>query len=321
MRYHYVCVAGTFDGLHIGHEALLHRAFYEGERVLVGLTSDVFVSQWKKTASVPVASYEARKEALIRWIEAHDWLDRATIVPIDDPYGPAVSDTQLDALIVSEESYKRGLDINVARVASHMSELALIVVPMVQAEDKKPVSASRVREGEIDRTGKLIMPDSLRSELAQPLGRVLMGHEVRESFVRNLKNQIISVGDLTTKILLDAGITPRLMIVDNKVNRKKFADLAPLITQKNFPCTLVTSGPGFMSSEAVNAINVSLQDPSPDARVIEVEGEEDLLVIPAIIAAPIGMVLYYGQPGEGLVEVVVNEQSKARAAVIIEQFT
>lgn len=330
MQYRYVCVAGTFDGLHVGHEAMLKRAFTEGKRVLIGLTSDIFVSQWKKTTSLPVSAYEPRKKALTQWIEAHTWLDRATIVPIDDPYGPAVSDAQLDALVVSEESYERGRAVNTRRAALGIPELALIVVPLVQAEDKKPVSASRVREGEIDRTGKLIMPDFLRDELAQPLGKVLMGQEVRESFARHLTDQIISVGDLTTKTLLDAGITPQLMIIDNKVNRKVFTDLAPIIAERDFPRTFVKSGPGFMSSEAINAINVSLQNPSPGARVIEVEGEEDLLVIPAILAAPIGYVLYYGQPPvsawacgpelSGIVEVVITDERKKVAQALLRQF-
>jgi len=320
MHYRFVCVAGTFDGLHVGHETLLTRAFHEGKRVLIGLTSDMFVSQWKKTKRMEIAPYKDRKHALIRWLKAHDWLDRATIVLIDNPYGPAVSDAELDALIVSEESYTRGADINAQRAALLVPALTLIIVPMVRAEDNEPISASRVREGEIDRTGKLTMPNSLRSELVQPLGRVLAKEEIPKSFIRHSGDIIISVGDLTTKTLLEAGITPRLMIIDNMVNRKPFAGLKQIMKEKNFYKKKVKSGPGFIAQEAVDLLHDWAKTPT-ETRVIEVDGEEDLLVLPAIIASPIDAVLYYGQPGMGLVEVVVDTQSKTRAGVIIGQFT
>ncbi len=40
MKYKKVAVGGSFDVLHIGHQALLEKAFEVGEFVLVGLTSN-----------------------------------------------------------------------------------------------------------------------------------------------------------------------------------------------------------------------------------------------------------------------------------------
>lgn len=53
---------------------------------------------------------------------------------------------------------------------------------------------------------------------------------------------------------------------------------------------------------------------------ILIDGEEDLLVLPAIIYAPLGARVYYGQPGEGLVEVVVTHRKKRQALALLGKF-
>lgn len=52
-----------------------------------------------------------------------------------------------------------------------------------------------------------------------------------------------------------------------------------------------------------------------------VDGEEDLLALPAIVHAPIGGVVYYGQPQQGLVEVMVTEEKKREVLALLKQFT
>lgn len=337
MKYAYVCVAGTFDGLHAGHEALLKRAFGVGKRVLIGLTSEAYISQYKPERTV--ASYEARRIALERWVAKRGYASRVTIVPINDPFEPAVSDAVLDAMVVSEQTRKRGDEVNRMRVRNGYMPLILSVVPMVRAQDDKPISTTRVKTGVIDRFGRLTMPDSLRNDLALPLGVVLTGAKVEEIIHTRNRGPVISVGDQTTKTLLDAGLTPSLMIIDNKVNREEFHDLKPVMKKRGFDTRRVTSGPGFISSEALHEIQRALQDVNRAPLVLEVEGEEDLLALPAIIEAPIGAVVYYGQPPvpvwarfdsakracgpglSGIVEVVVTSEKKVEAEILLAQFT
>lgn len=345
MRYRRVCVAGTFDGLHAGHEALLRKAFAVGNRVLIGLTSDAYVEKYKSyhtsrstyhaqektrsllpNTSTIIREYPIRKQQLVDWLKRHKYSDRVVIVPIDDPFGPAVSDSSLDALVVSEESKKRGEELNVKRKEQGLPELVLLVVPMVEAEDKKPISASRVRNGEIDASGRLTMPDSLRDELARPLGSVIHGDL---SLARLDGKVIITVGDITTKAFLDAGITPSLMIVDYKVNRQKFAGLRPMTAQHGFHSGSVISGPGYIAYEAIRMLQQWFDAPQTPY-LIEVDGEEDLLALPVIAEAPIGSAVYYGQPSlplplgghekSGVVEVIVTSDVKNAVKKLLAQF-
>jgi uncharacterized protein (UPF0218 family) len=49
-----------------------------------------------------------------------------------------------------------------------------------------------------------------------------------------------------------------------------------------------------------------------------VEGEEDLLTLVAMAVAPLGSFVIYGQPGEGLVVVEVDDAAKNRAWCFLE---
>ncbi|OGG24649.1 hypothetical protein A3A79_01505 [Candidatus Gottesmanbacteria bacterium RIFCSPLOWO2_01_FULL_43_11b] len=156
------------------------------------------------------------------------------------------------------------------------------------------------------------------------MGLVLHGDMIEKSIEKNKQNFLITVGDVATKTLLDNGITPTLAIIDNKVERKPYTGLkkyrAQLAKSKK-----VTSGPGYISREAMQALKVR-----PFKGVIEVNGEEDLLALPAIAYAPLGSVVYYGQPPiaawacgpilEGLVEIAVTDESKKNAQELLEQF-
>lgn len=330
MIYGYVCVAGTFDGLHAGHTALLLRAFTIGKRVLIGITSPRYLREHKP--DVPVSSYDNRLSFLTQWVMKHGFADRVAMVSIDNPFEPAASDPFLEAIVVSEQSLERAEDLNRIRALHGHKTLVIDVVPVVYAEDHNPISATRIRKGVIDGRGKLTMPRSLRNELAMPLGTVLSDEKIAASFKAHAGKEIISVGDLTTKTLLDAGVLPRLMIVDNKVNRVEFHDLKPLIVTGHFDTRVVRSGPGFISGEALREIRHVLSDTSRKAKpvVLEVRGEEDLLALPAILEAPLGAVLYYGQPPipawncgpelSGIVEVMITEERKTQANALLRQF-
>lgn len=326
MQFQTVCVAGTFDGLHRGHERLLEAAFLHGQKVILALTSDGFVDRYKKsTSGITIGSWIDRKTTLKAWLKAKNYRDRVKIISIDDPIGPALT-ADFDALIVTSQNKNQGEAINRLRKKNHKPLFTLIEVDLVGAEDLKPISSSRVRQKEIDRLGRLMMPDSMRPELALPLGIVLTTKEmIVQSIHRNSDAIIIAVGDQTTKTLLEYSAYISLIIIDHRVNRKPFDELKPILHTLRAITTQVVSGPGYISQESIKAIarwrrEYAENKVSQLTHIVEIDGEEDLLVLPVIDHAPFYSTVYYGQPGVGMVEVVVTEEKKNQAIAFFRKF-
>ena len=352
MQFQTVCVAGTFDTLHRGHESLLEAAFLHGKKVTIALTSDIFVKKYKKsTLGITIHSWSDRKRALEAWLNEKKYRDRARIISIDDPIGPSV-EADFDALIVTSQNKKQGEAINILREKNKKPAFTLIEVDLVGAQDLKPISSTRVRKREIDRLGKLIMPDSMRQELANPLGSLLSTKEmIVRSIHQNSDAIIIAVGDQTTKTLLDYGVHMSLIIIDNRVNRKPFNKLKPLLLFLHAATTKVVSGPGYISKKAIEAITRWGKEYGDDkvihqsTHILEIDGEEDLLTLPVVVAAPIGSIVYYGQPArhpclparprhawraggqalaggphEGIVEVRVTTEKKKEVQKLLSKF-
>ena len=149
-----VVVGGTFDEFHKGHQALLMKAFEVGDQVLIGLCSDDFAKELRKPHKV--ASYEERLNDLKSFLGSQQVLDRAKIVPLNDPYGVTLSGGCLDAIVVSPETESRAYEINEKRGSKGLEPLEVVVIEMVPAENHIPISTTRIRRKEIDREGRLL---------------------------------------------------------------------------------------------------------------------------------------------------------------------
>lgn len=347
-----IFVGGTFDGLHRGHQAVLDAAFKAGDKVTIGLTSNNFIKKYKSPPNFPYFpnppnNFNRRKQVLLSWLDSQGYLSRFAILPIDDPYEPA-SSADYDALIVTQDNIERGREINTRRLARGLPPVKLIEVPIIPAEDGRPISSTRIRSGEVDTAGRLIMPESLRSLLQKPLGKVLTSSQSVQNSLRNLStlsdvsDLVVSVGDMSTQTLLDAGFKPHLCIIDQHLCRQPVDTLKSFGNPNTYTLHRLTSGPGYISADSINLIKHLLQVPNLQKPiemslrralppvVILVTGEEDLLTLPAVIYAPLGSVVYYGQPAwlsaalpagkSGLVEVKVNQRSRARALTLLQQF-
>ncbi len=153
-KYEKVAVGGTFDKLHRGHKALLSKAFEIGEKVVIGLSSDDFVSKMGKPHIT--ATYAERLKELQVFLEKNGLLKRAEIVALKDPYGLTISGKGLDALVVSKETESIADKINKIRVEAGLPTLKIITIGMVPAENCNPISTTRIRSGEIDRNGHVL---------------------------------------------------------------------------------------------------------------------------------------------------------------------
>ena len=147
-----VATGGTFDEIHLGHIALLSKAFEVGTNVIIGISSDEFA----KTKGKIIHSFDERVTNLRRTINSKFDDARFQIIKLNTTYGPAVISEDVGALIVSTERAMVGYEINKIRVTRGVSPLSIIIVDMVRAEDGNPISSSRIRAGQIDSRGNLL---------------------------------------------------------------------------------------------------------------------------------------------------------------------
>lgn len=158
------------------------------------------------------------------------------------------------------------------------------------------------------------LPEQLRSSLAEPLGRVYTAKEVGgpefEALVKEA-SMVVTVGDRVTDTLEDAGRTPDVQVVDGIERRgRRGMPKAPYAT-----LVKVKNPPGTLTLGALEGVRKAFRGKKP-ARV-QVDGEEDLMAMPAIVAAPTSAVVFYGQPGVGVVAVKSNAASKSRSRGVL----
>ena len=146
-------MGGTFDILHLGHKALLQRALEVGDIVLIGLTTDARAS--KKRNKTQINPYNIRLANLQNLLKSMKSLDKFQIVPLENDAGPSVIDEDFEAIIVSDETKSTAQKINKIRSANGKTELEIVVVPMIRAQDGNKISSSRIRNKEINSEGKL----------------------------------------------------------------------------------------------------------------------------------------------------------------------
>lgn len=161
----------------------------------------------------------------------------------------------------------------------------------------------------------LKLEKNLRSEFKKPLGKLYSSFEDAISDIKMAKF-LISVGDATTKNLVENQLYPNIGIIDNLIQRKnhdyKIIYTDNILRAKNPPGTITDD----LWETIEKAINNSIQRKS---QLIFIDGEEDLAVLPCILMAPEDSVVLYGQPNEGLVFVNVNSV-KNKANELIKLF-
>jgi len=154
MKFRKVAVGGTFDEFHRGHKVLLSKAFEVSEHVLIGLCTDEFVKEMGKPHET--APYQERLKELRVFLKKLGLIEKSEIIPLKDPYGNTLTDTCIEALVVSEETEKVAIKINQKRSEVLLPQLTIVTISMVPAENYKPISTTRIRRGEIDREGHLL---------------------------------------------------------------------------------------------------------------------------------------------------------------------
>jgi uncharacterized protein (UPF0218 family) len=82
-------------------------------------------------------------------------------------------------------------------------------------------------------------------------------------------------------------------------------------------CINVKNPAGTLTDELIQALTYAVLHPPV---TINVDGEEDLAVIPLILAAPLGAIVLYGQPHKGVVMRTVNRKAQQTAQHFLNHF-
>ncbi|MFC7133020.1 MULTISPECIES: GTP-dependent dephospho-CoA kinase family protein [Salinibaculum] len=156
----------------------------------------------------------------------------------------------------------------------------------------------------------------LRAELKEPMGRV---YTDAEELVAAAGEPLVTVGDMVTYHLLKAGYVPDVALVDERTERAEVdAEVWDAITGFDREVT-VANPAATLTAPLLEALRDALDRAGDASTLVVVDGEEDLATLPALVAAPDGGSIVYGQPGEGMVLVAVDGPATERARDLLSR--
>lgn len=127
-----VALGGTFDQLHNGHRKLLTLAAGVcTDALIIGITGDEMLKK-KKNAS-HIAGFDFRKSDVKMFLDCVKPSLRAEISELRDPFGPAITDPTIEAIVVSSETLTGAFKINEIRKGKGFKELAVLVTRRTNA--------------------------------------------------------------------------------------------------------------------------------------------------------------------------------------------
>ncbi len=150
------------------------------------------------------------------------------------------------------------------------------------------------------------LPSDMREEMARPFGELIDEKRLSETGGAML----LTVGDVVSLSARRAGVVPRLSVYDGRSERREMSEFSRLLDELEEERISVENPAGTVSAGLMDAVAEALAEGGP--RNIKVEGEEDLAVLACILQAPLGSWVVYGQPGEGMVLVVVDDEARGR---------
>lgn len=156
------------------------------------------------------------------------------------------------------------------------------------------------------------LPEGLRGSLKSPFGPV---YTEADALLGEVSGRLITVGDVVTYHVVRAGRVPGVSVVDERTER---SPVDPAVKAVLGEADVVVENPAAtLTEELLRALVRAMRADGPVR--IRVEGEEDLVALPAIAGAPSGASVVYGQPGEGMVHVRVAAEVRERACSIIRR--
>lgn len=157
--------------------------------------------------------------------------------------------------------------------------------------------------------------DTHRPKFKQLFGTLLTESEAVAQ-ARRHSGQIVTVGDVSTFNLTSAGVKVAVAVVDYRREREALPEHQAVAIRGFKAKTFTAKNPaGNISREAEEALVDAFRNArAGGASRVEIDGEEDLLLLPCVLLADDDALLFYGQPKEGIVMVVANDAAKRHMA-------
>lgn len=172
------------------------------------------------------------------------------------------------------------------------------------------------------------LPNNLRDSFRDPIGQIFTGEQSNSAkkaikYINTLGRSFsVAIGDICSKSLLEQEFYPNIIIFDETTRRHKEVSL----NLSSYQMRSAINPKEWILMSAWSVIKQSIAfSTSNNCRIaVRIDGEEDLLIIPAIISLPIGSIVVYGQPPiatvEGIVVVSISSSLKDRVTNLLEKF-
>jgi pantetheine-phosphate adenylyltransferase len=316
-KYQKVALGGTFDRLHRGHEHLIALAAAAAPEIVIGVTDDEMVKH--KTLSHLINPYETRVKQLNDYLDNRYPTHKISLITLNDPFGSTLTDPTIEAVVVSPLTMSGAQKLNDYRVERGLAPLKIEEADLVTDESGEHLSSTRIRQGLVNRQG-LVYRSLFQSDLQltptqieiirQPQGDLVDLNNLRAELPED--KMIALVGDQVTEYFATHDLPFRWAVIDYQIGRQPHnTDLGKF---KASQCLKVTNPGGTIASAASRQI---YDLPTDQPVLVEVEGEEDLMGFPVALSLPLGSLLFYGQPGQGMIKIELTEVTKDRLAKII----
>jgi len=160
---------------------------------------------------------------------------------------------------------------------------------------------------------RLTLPEELRSAFKEPFGPV---ETDPEALLATVEGPLIAVGDIVTYHFRRVGHAPAVAVVDERTKREAVDEEVWDVVEPDDE-VVVENPAGTVTESLCRELAAAIA--AADGRTIRVEGEEDLATLPAVVAAPDGASVVYGQPDEGMVHVRVDAAARAEMRELLSR--
>ncbi|WP_228546779.1 GTP-dependent dephospho-CoA kinase family protein [Hyperthermus butylicus] len=145
-----------------------------------------------------------------------------------------------------------------------------------------------------------------------PAAKLLPNDSAVAAYARH--RRVVAVGDRVSETLIRHGVKPWVMVFDCvEARRDKTCPSIP----EGYAILRTRNERSTVEPGAVEVIRKALRQ---GHTVVRVDGEEDLLALPALLYGDVGSVVLYGLPGKGVVAAAVNREAKLLAMRVLEFF-